>query len=177
MAYANGADMGNYKRATDNPGPNGPDVKRTRSFSVKYGFCVTADQELTDDLGIFTRLGWSDGHTETWEFTPIDQTATVGLALKGKRWSRPDDVIGVAGIINGLSKDHRDYLAAGGRDFNIGDGRLPHYAPEEILEAYYNFKLTDHVFITPDFQLVLHPAYNSDRGPVSVGGIRVHAEF
>jgi hypothetical protein len=28
-----------------------------------------------------------------------------------------------------------------------------------------------------DFQEVNHPAYNSDRGPVSIGSLRVHIEF
>ncbi len=85
--------------------------------------------------------------------------------------------MGLAGIIDGLAKDHRQYLAAGGFDFSIGDGKLPHYAPEEVLEIYYNFRLNEHIFITPDFQFVDHPAYNHDRGPVSIGGVRVHAEF
>ena len=102
---------------------------------------------------------------------------TIGMSLKGNRWHRPEDVAGVAIAIDGISKEHRDYLGAGGLGFIIGDGKLPHYALEDVLEAYYLFKVADHVFVTPEIQLVDHPAYNSDRGPVVIGGVRVHVEF
>jgi len=177
MGFVNRSDAGKYREAIDNPGPNGPDVTLSRTFRDKYGIGLTIDQELTDDLGAFTRMGWNDGHSETWAFTEIDRSVAVGLSLKGTKWHHPDDVIGLAGTINWLSKDHRDYLGAGGLGFIIGDGQLPDYAPEEIIETYYNFKLAEHVFVTPDFQFVDHPAYNADRGPVFIGGVRVHVEF
>jgi high affinity Mn2+ porin len=79
--------------------------------------------------------------------------------------------------VNGLAKNHRDYLGDGGHGFLIGDGRLPHYATEDITEMYYLFKVADHIFLTGDFQVIDHPAYNSDRGPIAVAGVRVHAEF
>jgi len=178
LSYLNTAHMGNYRQAIDHPSPNGvPEITLTRTYSVKYGFGLSADQAITDDLGVFGRLGWDDGHTETFAFTEIDRAASIGLSFKGTRWHRPDDVIGVAVAINGLSKDHRDYLAAGGHGFIIGDGRLPHYALEEDFEGYYLFKVYDHVFLTVDGQIVDHPAYNADRGPILIGGVRVHVEF
>ena len=176
MAYENNARMGNYRAALDRPGPSGPDVTLTRTWSVKYGFGLSADQAVTDQFGLFARAGWNDGHTESWAFTEVDRTAALGLSIKGTAWGRPDDVAGVAAVINGLSKDHRDYLAAGGLGFLLGDGRL-HYAPEQIGEFYYLIKVADHVYVTPDFQLINHPAYNRDRGPIVVGGLRVHADF
>jgi high affinity Mn2+ porin len=179
MAFANGAHMGNYGEATETAKLLGttPDVTKNASFSYKWGFGLTVDQEFNDDLGAFARLGWNDGHTETFAFTAIDRSVAVGLSLKGTKWDRPQDVVGLALVIDGLAHDHREYLAAGGLDFDIGDGRLPHYALEEVIEAYYRFKLNDNVYISPDFQLVDHPAYNADRGPVIIGGIRAHAEF
>ena len=176
LSYLNCADMGIYQKATENPGPQGPDVTATRGYHVKYGFGLNAEQALTDDLGVFARLGWNDGHTETWAYTEVDQTASLGLSLKGNRWKRPDDVVGLAGVVSGLSSDHREYLEAGGVGFIIGDGKLS-YSPEEALEIYYNCKVADHVFVTPDFQFVNNPAYNSDRGPVAIWGLRVHVEF
>ena len=176
LAYANTARMGNYREALDRPGPAGPDVTLTRTYRVKYGFGLSMEQAVAPDLGLFARAGWNDGHTESWAFTEIDRTAALGLSLKGGRWGRPDDVVGLAAVINGLSKNHRDYLAAGGLGFLLGDGRL-HYAPEQIGELYYLIKVADHVFVTPDFQVINHPAYNRDRGPILVGGLRVHAEF
>ena len=176
MAYENNARMGNYREAIDTPGRRWTRVAPTRTWSVKYGFGISSEQAITDDLGIFVRVGWNDGHTETWAFTEIDRTAALGLSLKGTRWGRANDVVGLACVFNGLSRDHRDYLAAGGYGFIIGDGRL-HYAPEEIIEAYYFIKVTDNLFLTPDFQCVDHPAYNRDRGPVVIGGLRAHIEF
>ena len=96
---------------------------------------MTAEQELTGDLGLFGRLGWNDGQTESWAFTEIDRTASIGLQIKGTRWKRPDDRLGFALLFNGLSGAHRDYLAAGGVGFNVGDGRS-NYGPEQIFETY-----------------------------------------
>jgi high affinity Mn2+ porin len=177
LAYLNMAHMGNYHQAVANPGLLGPDITLSRTYSVKYGFGLSGEQEIADGIGVFGRLGWNDGRTETWAFTEIDRSASIGLSFNGKRWHRPDDVFGVAGVINGLSKEHRAYLGDGGLGFIIGDGQLPHYAPEQILEAYYLWKVADHVFVTPDAQLINHPAYNADRGPVFVWGLRVHVEF
>lgn len=178
MGFFNRSDAGKYSEAINNPGPGGiPDVTRTRAFRAKYGFSLTADQALSEDLGVFGRFGWNDGHSETWAFTEIDRSLSVGLSLKGTRWHRPGDVVGVAVAVNGLAKDHRDYLGAGGLGFIIGDGKLPHYALEEDFEAYYLFKISEHVFVTPDIQVIDHPAYNSDRGPIVIGGARAHIEF
>jgi high affinity Mn2+ porin len=168
--------MGVYQKATEHPGPNGPDVTATRGYHIKYGFGLNGEQALTDDLGAFCRLGWNDGHTETWAYTEVDETASVGLSLKGNRWGRPNDVVGVAGVISGLSSQHREYLEAGGLGFELGDGRIS-YSPEEVVEVYYDWKVVDHVSVTPDFQFVNNPAYNADRGPVSIFGLRVHVEF
>jgi len=176
LGYANTAHMGNYREAILNPGPNGPDVTLTRTYRAKYGFGLSADQALTKDLGLFGRLGWNDGHSESFCFTEIDRTASLGVSLHGARWHRADDVVGLAGVINGISKDHRDYLAAGGHGFLLGDGRL-NYAPEQIVEAYYLAKIVDHVFFTGDFQFVNHPGYNADRGPIFLGSLRLHVEF
>lgn len=177
MAYANLGHMGNYREAILHPQPDGPDVTKTRTYSVKYGFGVSAEQAVSEDVGLFGRLGWNDGHTESFCFTEIDRTASIGVSLKGIRWHRPQDTAGLAVVVNGLAKNHRDYLGDGGHGFLIGDGRLPHYATEDIMETYYLFKVADHIFVTGDFQVIDHPAYNSDRGPIAVAGVRVHAEF
>ncbi len=176
LAFGNTAKMGNYRKAIDHPGPHGPDVTATRTFSAKYGFGLSAEQSVTNVVGLFGRAGWNDGHTESWAFTEIDQTLSAGASVKGNRWHRPDDVVALAAVVNGISKDHRDYLKAGGNGFLLGDGRL-NYGYEEIAEAYYLFKVAEHVFVTGDAQFIDHPAYNRDRGPVFVGGVRAHIEF
>lgn len=174
LVYLNHANMGNYGEALAES-PVDPSVIATRSYRFKYGWGMSWDQALTPELGAFGRLGWNDGHTESWAFTEIDRTASLGLLLKGQRWHRPQDTVGLAGVINGLDGAHRDYLAAGGLDFSIGDGAL-RYGPEEILETFYNWQVVQGISVALDSQFVDHPAYNADRGPVFVFGLRVHLE-
>ncbi len=152
-------------------------LEGTNYGSVKYGFGLNAEQELSKDAGVFFRAGWNDGQTATWAFTEIDQNISLGLSYKGSKWGRADDVFGVAGDLNGISKDHRDFLAVGGYGFIIGDGKLTNYGSESIIEAYYNAKLDKNIFVTADYQFVNNPAYNADRGPVSFFALRAHVEF
>ena len=77
---------------------------------------------------------------------------------------------------NDLSAAHRNYLAAGGLGFFLGDGRL-NYAAEQILESYYSIGLLKGWWVTLDWQHIRNPGYNADRGPVGIGSARVHAEF
>jgi high affinity Mn2+ porin len=173
LAFYNRAHMGDYREATLLAVP---DITRTRSYSTKYGFGVNVEQQLADDLGLFARLGWNDGLRESWAFTEIDRTASLGLSLKGTRWGRADDTIGLAGVVNGLSSPHRRYLERGGHGFIIGDGRL-RYDAEEIGETYYALRLMKGLTVTGDVQFINHPAYNRDRGPVWVATLRLHYEF
>ncbi|WP_426669672.1 carbohydrate porin [Mucilaginibacter sp. McL0603] len=177
LAFTNNGKFGNYREAI-NQNPTAPDVDSTQHYGRhKYGFGISADQYLTKDFGVFAKTSYNDGHTETWFFTEIDRSVSLGAVLKGTSWKRSDDELGLAFIGNGLSKDHRDYLAAGGYGFLIGDGRL-NYSPEMIAEVYYKINAYQKKFwLTPDYQFILHPAYNADRGPVNVFGIRVHVEF
>jgi high affinity Mn2+ porin len=175
LAYLNRAHMGKYSQALEEM-PVNPDVTLTRAYRIKYGFGLNWEQELTKELGLFSRFGWDDGHTESWAFTAIDRLAEVGLLLKGKCWCRPNDQVGLALAADGLAKIHHDYLAAGGLDFIIGDGAL-RYGPEEIFELFYNLAVIKGLNVTVDFQEVVNPAYNRDRGPVSIGSVRVHYEF
>ncbi len=174
-AYANTSDAGKYVDALAQPNYP-PNITLTRSYRTKYGFGVSYDKEITPDLGFLLRAGWNDGQSESWAFTEIDETAALGFQLKGTGWHRPNDVVGLAGVMNGLSDAHRDYLEQGGIGFLIGDGRL-HYAPEEILETYYNCELRKGINFTLDLQRIDHPAYNQDRGPALIVGARVHLAY
>ncbi|HVS90443.1 MAG TPA: carbohydrate porin [Mucilaginibacter sp.] len=177
LTFLNNGKFGNYRLAIEQ-NPIAPDVDSTQHYGRhKYGFGINADQYITRDLGVFAKASWNDGHTETWFFTEVDRSLTFGGVLKGTSWRRGGDEIGLAFIVNGLSADHRDYLAAGGYGFIIGDGRL-NYSPEMIAEFYYKLNPFNQKFwLTPDYQFILHPAYNADRGPVNVFGIRAHVEF
>jgi len=173
LAYLNRANMGSYEAALNEPNI---DIQATRTYRLKYGFGLNLDQELTSDMGIFSRLGWSEGQHEAWMFADVDWTATLGVAIKGPQWHRPDDTVGLAGIVNGLSRSHQDYFAAGGLGILAGDGAL-NYGVEEILETYYDFGICKCIHAALDYQFVNHPAMNRDRGPVHVLGVRFHAEL
>jgi high affinity Mn2+ porin len=172
------ADVGSYAAALAMPitTSNYPDVTQTREVRTNYGFLANLEQAITGDLGVFSRVSWSPGLVEIMGWTDVDQSLSFGTVLKGTAWGRPDDKIGVAGLVDGLSSEARAYFAAGGVGIIIGDGQL-NYRAEKILEAYYSYSINKWSAFTLDYQFVDDPAYNADRGPVSIFSARYHAEF
>ncbi len=148
----------------------------TRRERTKYGFYANMEQQIATDVGIFARASWNDGQNEILSFTDIDRSVSGGVSIKGNSWGRPTDTFAFGGAVNGLSAAHRDFLAAGGNGLLIGDGRL-NYGTERILETYYALSLSKAFIFTTDYQLIVNPAYNMDRGPVSIFSGRLHGEF
>jgi high affinity Mn2+ porin len=159
LGFLNRALAGSYRDALTVPGT---DIAATRKTRLKTGFVVNLEQAITDQLGMLARLSWNDGHSEIMSFTDIDRSAVIGLRLKGAVWDRPDDSVGLAAVVNGLSGDHAAFPAAGGLGILVGDGRL-HYATEDILEAFYRVQIVAPLALTANYQFFLHPAYNQDR--------------
>jgi high affinity Mn2+ porin len=175
LAYRNRAHMGSYAATLDAP-EVGMDITQTRAYRCKTGLGINAEQELAKNIGVFARLGWSDGRNESWTFADVDRTATLGLMFRGEAWGRQGDTLGLAGVINAISSIHREFLAAGGTGILAGDGALS-YGSEEIVETYYDVHLSSHLNAAFDYQFVTSPAYNRDRGPVSVFGARLHWQY
>jgi high affinity Mn2+ porin len=161
--------------ATESGGP--VDIAAVRRYRSRLGAHLGFEQELGEDLGLFGRVGGAAGNVETYEFTDIDHSAAAGLSLAGTRWRRGDDTTGAAVIVSAPSAARRRYLDAGGLGVLIGDGQLGHAGREEIVETYYAARIDRGVFVTLDYQFVTNPAYNRDRGPVSVFAARFHAQF
>jgi high affinity Mn2+ porin len=179
LNYENHADAGTYAKAILLARETGtvPDVTLTRkNGTLKYGFGINMDQEVTKDFGVFARLGWNDGKTESFAFTAMDRLATGGVSFTGTRWHRPNDTVATELTVGGISGVHAEYLAMGGHDFLIGDGHLE-YGPECVWETYYNARVYKGVFASFDLQHVANPAYNQQRGPVWIPSIRLHIEF
>jgi len=153
-----------------------PDVSLVRQKSSRPGISLNLEQEVSSDLGAFLRASVNDGSKEAYEFTEINRSLSGGLSLKGDRWRRHNDTVGLAAVVNGLSGAARGYFTAGGLGILIGDSAL-NYGPEKILEAYYSLKVNKHLSVALNYQHVNNPAYNRDRGPVSIYGVRVHSEF
>ena len=151
-------------------------IAAVRQYQSRTGISMNIEQEITSGLGAFVRAGWADGNVEPYEFTDVDRTVAAGLSASGKLWARPDDAIGLAGVVNGISSVHQAFLNAGGLGILVGDGMLPHPGPEQIMETYYSLPVS--IFrLSFDYQFIANPGYNRDRGPASVMAMRLHAQF
>lgn len=178
LAFVNRGDMGRYDEAVSLAQQTGstPDTSLVRRLATRRGLSVNLEQELAPELGFFARASINDGNKETFDFTDINQSVSAGLSLSGDRWGRSKDRLGVAFAVNGLSNAAKQYFAAGGVGVLVGDGAL-RYGTERIFELYYNCAIMPHVSAALDYQYIVHPAYNRDRGPVSVVAARIHLDF
>ncbi len=180
LGYVNQADMGNYKQAIANfldHETATPDIVDTRREGRhRYGFGLNFEQSLTSDIGVFGRLGWSDGHNESWAYTEDDRELELGGFSMGTPWHRKNDRAGVAFVANGITADHQQYLALGGLGFLLGDGNLT-YGPEKIFEGFYTAHIWSGFFASFDIQHINNPGYNQARGPIAVPGLRLHVDF
>jgi high affinity Mn2+ porin len=153
------------------------DIAAVRQPRSRLGGHLTFEQELGAGLALFARIGAADGRVEAYEFTDVDSAFATGLALSGAGWKRSDDTTGVAVLVNDISSERRRYLDAGGLGILIGDGKLTDAGRESIAELYYSARVVARFYATLDYQYVTNPAYNRERGPVSVLGLRFHAQF
>jgi high affinity Mn2+ porin len=177
-------DAGSFQDAialSQQPGPLFGDptdaLAAVRVYQSRPGVSLNLEQQVNETVGVFARAGWADGNVEPWDFTDIDRTVQAGVSIAGKQWGRPADTVGVAGVINGLAPAHEAYFNAGGLGLLIGDGQLPNYGLEQIIEAYYSYSISSSMKVSFDYQFIANPAYNADRGPVNVFAGRFHATF
>jgi hypothetical protein len=147
-----------------------------RKRNVKFGFGMSLQQAIADGVGVFLRGMKANGTTEVYSYTSTDSSISLGSIIKGNGWGRTRDMAGIGYAQNWLSSSHVTYLGLGGIDGFIGDGRIS-YRPEKAFEWFYNINLNRYLWFTLDFQHIVDPAYNSDRGPVNIYGVRVHAEI
>jgi high affinity Mn2+ porin len=159
--------------ATDTP----PNLALVRQYRSRIGGSFDLAQPVTDDFGLFARVGKAQGNVEVYEFTDIDRSVEIGGSLKGTHWYRPGDTLGVAVLDDGISAEREEYLNLGGLGILVGDGKLPHPGAEEVVETYYSIGLVSWAQLTADYQYVRNPAYNRDRGPVSIWALRLHMQF
>ncbi len=141
-----------YLRSEASPRPRSPGRPLPRSrtglaragappASARQRFGINLEQNLTRNVTAFACWGWDDGRTESFAYSEIDSTFNQGIGVKGAQWHRKQDRAGVAFVSNDIKKDHQIYLADGGNDFLLGDGKL-NYGRENIVESYY----TAHIF-------------------------------
>jgi high affinity Mn2+ porin len=170
--------MGSYTAASRLAEMTGQpaDIAAVRTYRSRWGLAANLEQQVTPDWGLFLRTGFASPDVEPYEFTDVDRTVAAGGQVTGRSWQRPDDTVGIAGVLNGISRSHEAFLNAGGLGILVGDGRLPHPGLEQILETYYSVAVGAWR-VTLDYQFFNNPAYNRDRGPISVLGLRLHDQF
>ena len=177
LGWVSRANAGSYREALAVASFDAEEsIQATRRIRTQFGYALNLEQSLTDNLGFFARWSWRDAASDVMSWTDIDRSLSFGWSLKGKDWGRPRDTVGLAFAFNGLSDPHADYFAAGGVGVTVGDGRL-NRAIEQIVETYYAIGLTPNMAMTLDYQYVTNPAYNADRGPVSIFAMRWHAHY
>ena len=173
--------MGTYENALAFSPATGLDASdalaAVRTYQSQPGVSLNLEQQMTETMGLFARAGWADGNVEPWDNTDIDRSVEAGVSVNGKPWNRPDDTVGIAGVVNGISSAHVAYFNAGGLGIVIGDGQLPHPGLEQIIETYYSYAISASTKVSFDYQFVANPAYNTDRGPVNVFAGRFHTQF
>ncbi|MFM2417662.1 MAG: hypothetical protein RL385_2385 [Pseudomonadota bacterium] len=153
-----------------------PDLCWVRRPNVKWGAGLNLEQDLGNDVGLFARAMYANGKTEVYSYTSTDRSLSIGVLAKGTAFGRPADLMGVGYSAGFISKSHARYLSRGGIDGFIGDGALRRGA-EQVSEVFYSLSLLTSVWASLDYQWIVHPAYNRDRGPVHIVGGRLHAEF
>jgi hypothetical protein len=180
LGYLNHGNMGNYEVAIAqflDHETSTPDITATQQQGRhKYGFGLNFEQEITPQVGVFGRLGWSDGRNESFAYTEDDRTAEIGAFAAGSLWHRRNDRAGAALVGNGIVASHQQYLALGGLGFLLGDGGLT-YGHEKIFETFYTANLWRGFSVSYDFQHINNPGYNQARGPVAISSLRFHTEF
>jgi hypothetical protein len=59
------------------------------------GIGINLEQGITEDIGVFFRGMYSDGKTEVYSYTSADRSLSFGAAMKGLRWGRRKDTLGI----------------------------------------------------------------------------------
>jgi high affinity Mn2+ porin len=179
LVYLGRARFGTYSDALAYGAATGttPNVSAVTNYRSKYGFGFNLEQQIKPDLGLFARASWAQGDVQAYDFTDISASGSIGLSLKGTGWGRKDDTVGAAVAVNSISGIAQSYFNAGGLGILIGDGQLPKPGLEQIFETYYSLAAFSFATVTADYQFINNPAYNTQRGPVNVFALRLHAEF
>ena len=178
-AYVNRGRMGRYDDAVALAQQTGQpaDIAAVRAFRTRSGVNINLEQQVAPGVGVFAKGGVAGGQIEADEFTDVDRTLSGGVSVSGSHWGRKEDTFGLAGVINQISGSAQAFFNAGGVGILVGDGQLPHAGSERIVESYYDAALIEALHLSLDYQFVKNPAYNRDRGPVSIGAVRLHAQF
>jgi high affinity Mn2+ porin len=157
-----------------NGGVPAPALSCVRTYTQKVDAHINIEQAITQDIGVFTRVGWAPGYIEDLAVTDSNFFFSGGASVTGRTWGRPADTIGIAYIYNKISQAEQQYLALGGLGSFVGDGQLANPRAENVFEAYYSWQLNASTSVTFDYQLFANPGFNGDRGSANIFATRIH---
>jgi high affinity Mn2+ porin len=160
-----------------NGGIAAPALSCVRTYTQKVDAHINIEQAITQDIGVFTRVGWAPGYIEDLAVTDTNFFFSGGASVTGRMWGRPADTIGVAYIYNRISQAEQNYLNLGGLGSFVGDGLLTNPLAENVFEAYYSWQLNAQTSLTFDYQLFASPGFNGDRGPINIFATRLHWQY
>ena len=172
LGFLNHGRMADYRDALALGGV--PDLSLVRHETSKIGIAINLEQSISSNVGLFARFSVNDGKKETWDFTDINKSFSVGASFKGEIWGRTLDKVGLALANNDLSDAAKDFFEKGGMGVLIGEGPHLRYSSERIMEAYYSIHMKDWCNVTVDYQYIQNPAYNPQNQDISIFGVRVH---
>ena len=101
----------------------------------------SGNRKSPNNVGVFSRLGWNDGHEAGLDVQPMWTTRLHwASASKAKRGTGPTTHLVWRACSTAFPRRHQEFFAAGGTGILAGDGNL-NYGWEKILETYYDFKI------------------------------------
>lgn len=135
------------------------------SMAENKGVGLSADQWITDDIGVWLRLG-----TQRETVAQFDRHFSLGVNLKGSG----NDGAGIGYAQTHMGKVYENYLRSANSNLDPG--------AESYLEAYYNYAVGDAtditgLHVTPDVQYVMNPGGDTNATKVLIYGVRVQAFF
>jgi porin len=120
------------------------------------------DQMITDAITAFARIGWQN------DVYAVESAVSLGFQVAGSLWGRDEDMFGLGYARSEIGEDYRDSLRADGM----------RTAPaEQSIEAYYSFKVNDHISLSPDIQYAKDREGKESEDSVFVFGLRAQLDF
>ncbi len=122
-----------------------------------YGMGMSIDHQISSNTTLFARIGWQrDDITEN----TVDFAWSAGGQSALSFFGRENDIIGIA-----FGQAH------------INDDVIAGLTDEEHLEVYYSLFVNEHLFITPDIQVIWDAHGDRDADTITVIGTRAQINF
>ena len=145
---------------------------------INDGLGISFDQQVTDELTLFTRFGYQDE-----DANPFQSALSLGFNLNGGLWGRENDVFGLAYGAAILANDYENTLKTYGYKIGIPErhpGKIDYKLEdddEEFYEAYYSLSVNDSMFLTPDVQHITNTFGLDENDSAWILGLRMQSLF